>query len=59
MGYVNIDTPAAYEVKETANVYTLGVRYNITKQLDASIDYVFKNKNSGGNKMGVSVGYNF
>jgi hypothetical protein len=59
MGYVNIDNPAAFESKSTANVYTLGVRYNITKQLDASVDYVFKNKDSGGNKVGVSVGYNF
>jgi hypothetical protein len=59
MGFVNIDNPAVDEVKATANVYTLGVRYNITKQLDASIDYVFKNKDSGGDKFGVSVGYNF
>lgn len=59
MGFVNIDNPAVDEVKATANVYTLGVRYNITKQLDASIDYVFKNKDSGGDKFGISVGYNF
>jgi hypothetical protein len=59
MGFVNIDTPLAEELKATANVYTLGLRYNITKQLDASIDYVFKNENSGGDKFGVSVGYNF
>ena len=59
MGFVNIDTPLAEELKATANVYTLGLRYNITKQLDASIDYVFKNTNSGGDKFGVSVGYNF
>ena len=60
LGFVDIDDPTlSDELKATANVYTLGVRYNITKQLDASVDYVFKNRDSGGNKLGVSVGYNF
>jgi hypothetical protein len=59
LGFVDITNPFADELKATANVYTLGVRYNITKQLDATVDYVFKNQNSGGNKLGVSVGYNF
>lgn len=43
----------------TSNIYSIGLRYNITKNLDASLSYAFQGADAGGNKMGVSVGYNF
>jgi hypothetical protein len=44
---------------ETSNIYTIGLRYNITKNLDASLSYAFQDDEAGGDKFGVSVGYNF
>jgi hypothetical protein len=49
----------ADELDENANVFDLSARYNITKNIDVTLEYAFKNQNSGGNKVGVSVGYNF
>ena len=46
-------------INETTNAWNLGARYNFTKNIDLSLDYTFKNKNAGGDKLGVSVGYNF
>jgi hypothetical protein len=43
----------------TSNIYTIGLRYNITKNLDASLSYAFQDAKAGGDKFGVSVGYNF
>jgi hypothetical protein len=43
----------------TSNIYTIGLRYNITKNLDASLSYAFQDAEAGGDKAGVSVGYNF
>ena len=43
----------------TSNIYTIGLRYNITKNLDASLSYAFQDEEAGGDKFGVSVGYNF
>ena len=44
---------------DTDNIFTVGARYNVTKNLDVSLSYAFQGSNAGGNKMGVSVGYNF
>ena len=46
-------------IDESANIWNVGARYNFTRNIDLSLDYTFKNQNAGGNKMGVSVGYNF
>ena len=43
----------------TSNSYNIGLRYNITKNIDVSADYSFQKETAGGNKFGVSVGYNF
>lgn len=44
---------------DTDNIFTIGARYNLTKNLDVSLSYAFQGKNAGGNKLGVSAGYNF
>jgi hypothetical protein len=69
VGYARIQTKAAAfaisgsvgyaGIDSTDNSFTLGLRYNVTKNIDISADYAFQNDNSGGNKLGVSVGYNF
>ena len=67
LGFVTVApsaTPGFYlfradDIDENANVFDLSARYNITKNIDVTLDYAFKNQNSGGNKVGVSVGYNF
>jgi len=41
------------------NSYNLGLRYNVTKNLDLSLSYAFQDEKAGGDKFGVSVGYNF
>lgn len=43
----------------TNDIFTLGARYNLTKNLDATLNYAFKSKDAGGNSLGFSVGYNF
>jgi hypothetical protein len=43
----------------TSNSYNIGLRYNVTKNIDVSADYLFQKETAGGNKFGVSVGYNF
>lgn len=41
------------------NIFNVGVRYNITKELDLSLTYAFASNNAGGDAFGVSVGYSF
>jgi hypothetical protein len=69
VGYARIQTKAAAiaisgtvtiaDLDETENSYNLGLRYNVTKNIDISADYSFRDENTGGDKFGVSVGYNF
>jgi len=70
VGYSRLDTligliatngsiVGAEEVDSTTNSYNIGLRYNITKNLDLSLNYAFQNEYAGGDKFGVSVGYNF
>jgi len=69
VGYARVQTQAAAfaisgsvgvtALDSTDNSFSLGLRYNLTKNIDISADYAFQNDNSGGNKLGVSVGYNF
>ena len=69
VGYARIQTKAAAiaitgtvsiaDLDSTDNSYNLGLRYNVTKNIDISADYSFRKDNSGGDKFGVSVGYNF
>ena len=49
----------ADSIDSTTNSYNVGLRYNITKNLDMSFNYAFQNENAGGDKFGVSVGYSF
>jgi len=49
----------ADSIDSTTNSYNIGLRYNITNNLDLSLNYAFQNENAGGDKFGVSVGYNF
>ena len=44
---------------DTDNVFTIGARYNLTKNFDVSLSYAFQGKNAGGDKFGFSAGYNF
>ena len=69
VGYARIQTLAAAiaisgsvgiaDLDSTDNSYNIGLRYNITKNLDLSLNYAFQDENAGGDKFGVSVGYNF
>lgn len=70
VGYSRLDTligliatdgsiVGADSIDSTTNSYNIGLRYNITKNLDLSINYAFQDENAGGDKFGVSVGYNF
>jgi hypothetical protein len=70
VGYSRLDTligliatngsiVGADSIDSTTNSYNIGLRYNITKNLDLSLNYAFQNENAGGDKFGVSVGYNF
>ncbi len=70
VGYSRLDTKigliatngsivGADSIDSTTNSYNIGLRYNITNNLDLSLNYAFQNENAGGDKFGVSVGYNF
>ena len=69
VGYARIQTLAAAiaisgsvsiaDLDSTDNSYNIGLRYNITKNLDLSLNYAFQDDEAGGDKFGVSVGYNF
>ena len=41
------------------NIFNVGVRYNLSKNVDLSLTYAFTGTAAGGDALGVSVGYSF
>jgi hypothetical protein len=53
-GYVTVSAATVDE-----NVFNVGARYNLTQNVDLSVNYAFTGKSAGGDTLGVSVGYSF
>ena len=41
------------------NIFNVGLRYNLTKNFDLSLSYVFTGSSAGGDAFGLSAGYSF
>jgi hypothetical protein len=41
------------------NIFNVGLRYNLSKNLDLSLTYAFTGTSAGGDALGLSVGYSF
>ena len=41
------------------NIFNVGLRYNLSKNLDLSLTYAFTGESAGGDALGLSVGYSF
>ena len=71
VGYSRIDSTVAAVVdlgggiigldalEEDANVFTLGLRYNFSRQFDLTATYSFQKDEVGGDMLAISAGYNF
>ena len=44
---------------ENDNIFSVGLRYNFTKNLDLSLTYAFTGTSAGGDALGLSAGYSF
>lgn len=55
----DLDTVAGGADSLNNNVINVGLRYNVSKNFDISLNYAFKKDEVGGNKFGVSAGYSF
>ena len=44
---------------ENDNIFNVGLRYNLSKNLDLSLTYAFTGESAGGDALGLSVGYSF
>ena len=44
---------------ENDNIFSVGLRYNLTKNFDLSLTYAFTGTSAGGDALGVSAGYSF
>jgi hypothetical protein len=44
---------------DNENIFNLGLRYNLSKNLDLSLTYAFTGESAGGDAFGLSVGYSF
>ena len=44
---------------ENENIFNVGLRYNLSKNLDLSLTYAFTGTSAGGDALGLSVGYSF
>jgi len=44
---------------ENENIFNVGLRYNLSKNLDLSLTYAFTGESAGGDAFGLSVGYSF
>ena len=42
---------------ENDNIFNVGLRYNLSKNLDLSLTYAFTGTSAGGDALGLSVGY--
>ena len=41
------------------NIFSVGLRYNLSKNLDLSLTYAFTGTSAGGDALGLSAGYSF
>ena len=41
------------------NIFNVGLRYNLSKNVDLSLTYAFSGTSAGGDALGLSVGYSF
>ena len=55
----DLDTVVAAADSLNNNVINVGLRYNVNKNFDISLNYAFKKDEVGGNKFGLSAGYSF
>ena len=55
----DLDAAAGVDGSLNNNVINVGLRYNVNKNFDISLNYAFKKDEVGGNKFGVSAGYSF
>jgi hypothetical protein len=44
---------------DNENIFNVGLRYNLSKNLDLSLTYAFTGESAGGDALGLSVGYSF
>ena len=44
---------------ENDNIFNVGLRYNLSKNLDLSLTYAFTGESAGGDALGLSAGYSF
>jgi hypothetical protein len=44
---------------DNENIFNIGLRYNLSKNLDLSLTYAFTGESAGGDALGLSVGYSF
>ena len=44
---------------ENDNIFNVGLRYNLSKNLDLSLTYAFTGTSAGGDALGISAGYSF
>jgi len=54
LGNVYLGSASANE-----NIFNVGLRYNLSKNLDLSLTYAFTGDSAGGDALGLSVGYSF
>ncbi len=61
LGALTIVGGYVYAGAETSNdtFFTVSARYNITRNLDATVSYLFQSGSTGANTLGLSVGYKF
>jgi hypothetical protein len=41
------------------NIFSVGLRYNVTKSIDVSLTYAFSGTSAGGDAIGLAAGYSF
>ncbi len=44
---------------ESDNIFNVGLRYNLSKNIDLSLTYAFTGESAGGDALGLSVGFSF
>ena len=54
LGNVYLGSDSANE-----NIFSVGLRYNLTKNFDLSVTYAFTGTSAGGDALGISAGYSF
>jgi len=44
---------------DNENIFSVGLRYNVTKSIDVSLTYAFSGTSAGGDAIGLAAGYSF